>query len=194
MNERSMTMEEYHVLAMRTSPRDGHDKLDNGMLGMLGETGEIIDLVKKFFYQSSPEAQLPAQALLNELGDVLWYLEELADGMDSSMHEIGGISFEKLDLITGRVQKMPPLRRQALRLSDAAHEIRRAIEYRQKDKMKEAMKHALMDAAWLARIAGATIEEAAVRNIEKLKARYPKGFDAGVSMKRCMEEYGHEEG
>lgn len=189
-----INIRDYHRLAMRTSPRDGHDKIDNGMLGLIGETGELVDILKKFYYQSAPEAELPRDAIINELGDVLWYLEELADGMDSSMNLIGYITFDQLDLITGRVEKMPPLRQAILRLSDRANAIRAHIEYGRTDELKNSMKHALLDAAWIARIAGSTIEETARRNIGKLMARYPQGFDPAISMAQSRKEYANEGG
>ena len=59
---------------MRTSPWDGHDKIDNGVLGLMGEAGELIDVYKKYMYQSGLNAELPKKQLIEELGDVLWYL------------------------------------------------------------------------------------------------------------------------
>lgn len=187
-----ISIRDYHRLAMRTSPRDGHDKIDNGMLGLLGETGELVDLIKKFMYQSEAGTELPKDAIINELGDVLWYLEELADGKDSSMNLIGYSTFDHLDMITGRVEKLPPLRQEVLRLSDAAHEIRRAVSLGMDEELYSAMRHALLSAAWIARIAGSTIEETARRNIEKLKTRYPEGFDPKTSMARSRREYAAE--
>ena len=66
-----MLINKYQSLAQRTSPNDGHDKLDNGIMGLIGETGEIADLYKKWKYQSTPGTELPAKRLLEELGDVL---------------------------------------------------------------------------------------------------------------------------
>jgi NTP pyrophosphatase (non-canonical NTP hydrolase) len=52
-------------------------------LGLAGETGEVLEKVKKVFRDGhgelSPEAR---QALIHELGDVLWYLSALS-------HELG---------------------------------------------------------------------------------------------------------
>ena len=44
---RRMGMNMYQEMAQRTSPDDGHDRIDNGVLGLIGETGEIVDLYKK---------------------------------------------------------------------------------------------------------------------------------------------------
>ena len=64
-----MTVNEYQSLAMRTqNPALGKkDALINGVMGLCGEAGEAIDLVKKHLAQGHP---LDREALLGELGDV----------------------------------------------------------------------------------------------------------------------------
>jgi len=103
-----MTLNEYQKLAQRTSP-DGHDKLLMGAIGMCGEAGEFIDIVKKVRFQGH---LLDTRKLIEELGDVLFYCAEAAVGL------------------------------------------------------------------------GITLEEAAQRNIEKLRRRYPDGFSVSQSMNR----------
>lgn len=75
-----MDLNEYQRLAMRTSPND-HDRIKNGCLGLIGESGEIVDLVKKHLFQSVPGTALPVNALINEMGDVLWYCMETITGI-----------------------------------------------------------------------------------------------------------------
>ena len=41
---------DYQRLAMRTSP-DGHDRMMNGCMGLIGESGEVVDAVKKWKHQ-----------------------------------------------------------------------------------------------------------------------------------------------
>ncbi len=184
-----ISLRDYHGLAMRTSPRDGHDKIDNGMLGLIGETGELIDLYKKWVYQSTRGTKFPYDAAVNELGDVMWYLEELADGMGSSMNMISPSTFEGLDQMTEGVKPLPSLRSVITGLSAHANAIRKAVDMNDRDAACENMRRALNTGAWLARLAGVPMEEVARRNIEKLMKRYPEGFDAKVSMARSMKEY-----
>ena len=47
------------------------DKLTLGALGLAGEAGEVVDTIKKWSFQGH---LLDQEALLLELGDVLWYL------------------------------------------------------------------------------------------------------------------------
>jgi len=107
-----MTINEYQQLAMTTlNPTlDTRDVLINGVMGLCGEAGEAIDLVKKHLAQGHP---LDREALIGELGDVAWYIAETA--------------------------------------------------------------HAL----------GVPLEEVLARNIAKLKARYPEGFDSERSVNRA---------
>ena len=185
----NISLKDYHRLAMRTSPRDGHDKVDNGMLGLLGETGELVDLLKKHEYQSEPGTPFPIMAAVNELGDVLWYLEELADGMNTSLNAISPLSFMGLDRMTHGIKSLPTPRAVILNLSGHANKIRRAVQKGNRADIELQIRRMLYCCAWLARIAGIPMAEVAARNIEKLMKRYPEGFDAKISMKRSMKEY-----
>lgn len=184
-----LSLRDYHRLAMRTSPRDGHNKLDNGMLGLIGETGELVDLLKKHDYQSEPGTPFPMDAVINELGDVMWYLEELADGMNTSMNAMSDLTFMGFDEMTRKAKQHPTPRQIILNLSAYAYKIRRAIDNNNKSELELLMRKMLINCAWMARIAGVPMTEVARRNIEKLKQRYPDGFNAKVSMERSMKEY-----
>lgn len=82
-----MTINEYQTLAMRTlNPAlDKRDVLINGVMGLCGESGEAIDIVKKHLAQGH---DLNREALIKELGDVAWYLAETAYALDVSLEEV----------------------------------------------------------------------------------------------------------
>lgn len=180
-----LSMKQYQKAAMRTSPRDGHDKIDNGVLGLIGETGELVDVLKKYYYQSGLNPKLPAEKIADELGDVLWYLAELADGMDMQLIDIAEDDFRDLDRITERKSRRRlNLRNAIMGLSERAQRICWAVtRYRLKDTAGH-MRYMLKVAAHLAHLAGFTLEQVAQMNINKLKKRYPDGFDAKKSMER----------
>ena len=184
-----ISLRDYHRLAQRTSQKDGHDKVDNGVLGLIGETGELVDLYKKWVYQSTPGTKFPYDAAMNELGDVMWYLEELADGMGTSMNMVTPMTFSGLDQMTEGVKPLPTLRAVITGLSSHANAIRKAVDMNDRDAVCENMRRALNTGAWLARLAGVPMEQVAIMNIEKLKKRYPEGFDAKISMARSAKEY-----
>ena len=90
-----MTINEYQLLAMRTlnSALSQKDVLINGVMGLCGEAGEAIDLVKKHLAQGH---ELDRDALIRELGDVAWYLAETAYALDVSLEEVLQRNIDKL--------------------------------------------------------------------------------------------------
>lgn len=90
-----MTLNEYQELAQRTSNRalDTKGHLLNGVLGLAGEAGECADLVKKCYFQ---DARPINDALIDELGDVLWYVAETAAARGVTLEEVAAHNVEKL--------------------------------------------------------------------------------------------------
>ena len=90
-----MTINEYQRLAMNTlNPElDKKDVLINGVMGLCGESGEAIDIVKKWLAQGHP---LDREKLAKELGDIAWYLAETAYALDLTLEEILSANIEKL--------------------------------------------------------------------------------------------------
>lgn len=75
----SLTLSAYQAAAQRTDQRrDIDDGLAFPLLGLFGETGSLLSEVKK--KQRDPIAYLGyEESVLEELGDVLWYLAAVAD-------------------------------------------------------------------------------------------------------------------
>ena len=90
-----MTANEYQTLAMTTlNPAlDKKDVLINGVMGLCGEAGEAIDLVKKHLAQGH---DLDRDKMIKELGDVAWYLAETAYALDVPLEEVFRRNIEKL--------------------------------------------------------------------------------------------------
>lgn len=90
-----MTINEYQKLAMTTlNPAlSKKDVLINGVMGLCGEAGEAIDLVKKHLHQGHA---LDREALIKELGDVAWYLAETAYALDVDLETVLAGNIEKL--------------------------------------------------------------------------------------------------
>ena len=90
-----MTINEYQTLALRTlNPAlSKKDVLINGVMGLCGEAGEAIDLVKKHLAQGHA---LDADALVGELGDVAWYLAETAWALDVDLETVLARNIGKL--------------------------------------------------------------------------------------------------
>lgn len=90
-----MTANEYQRLAMTTlNPAlERKDVLINSVMGLCGEAGEAIDLVKKWLAQGH---ELDRAALARELGDVAWYLAEAATALEMPLEDILEANLAKL--------------------------------------------------------------------------------------------------
>ena len=90
-----MTVNEYQKLAMTTlNPElDPKDVLINGVMGLCGESGEAIDIVKKWLAQGH---ELDREKLAKELGDIAWYLAETATALGLDLEDIFAANIEKL--------------------------------------------------------------------------------------------------
>ena len=90
-----MNVNEYQDLAMTTlNPElSKRDALINSVMGLCGEAGEAIDVVKKWMAQGH---ELDRAHLAKELGDIAWYLAEAATALDLSLEDILRANIEKL--------------------------------------------------------------------------------------------------
>ncbi len=90
-----MTINEYQTLAMTTlNPAlSKQDVLLNSVMGLCGESGEAIDLVKKWLHQGH---ELEKEKLAKELGDIAWYLAEAAYALELPLEAVLQGNIDKL--------------------------------------------------------------------------------------------------
>ena len=90
-----MEANEYQRLAMVTlNPAlDKRDVLINSVMGLCGESGEAIDIVKKWMAQGH---ELDKEHLAKELGDIAWYLAEAATVLEIPLEDILQANIDKL--------------------------------------------------------------------------------------------------
>lgn len=90
-----MEINEYQKLAMTTMNKELSDRelLINSVMGLCGESGEVIDIVKKHISHGHP---LDKDKLIAELGDVAWYLAECAFVLGVELEEVMRGNIEKL--------------------------------------------------------------------------------------------------
>ena len=62
-------------------------------MGLNGEAGECIDVLKKHDFQGHV---LATDKILDELGDVLWYVVESAVGMGTTLEDVAQHNIAKL--------------------------------------------------------------------------------------------------
>lgn len=107
-----MTGDEYQQLAARTAnpQQTTKDAINNWVWGLVGESGELVDLLKKIVYhkhygdvdepgfierlhRDEPEV---AAKLNKEIGDIMWYVSQLANTLGLSLDQIMMTNIEKL--------------------------------------------------------------------------------------------------
>jgi len=71
-----------------------HQRILNWSLGLAGEVGEVIDLIKKAYYHKHC---LNGNEISEELGDVLWYLAMLAKELGFNLQQIAVDNLKKLE-------------------------------------------------------------------------------------------------
>ena len=95
-------LNEFQRLAARTLPDNPlHGNADgvntalllHGALKLSGEAGEISDQVGKWYGQGH---DLNVDHLVEELGDVLWHVAEIATALDYDLGEVAYRNLEKL--------------------------------------------------------------------------------------------------
>lgn len=92
---KAMTVNEYQNMAMKSlNPAlSSKDVLINGVMGLCGEAGEAIDIVKKHLHQGH---ELDRKKLAAELGDIAWYLAETAYALEIPLEDIFRSNIDKL--------------------------------------------------------------------------------------------------
>ena len=90
-----MLVNDYQKEAMTTlNPAlDKKDVLINSVMGLCGESGEAIDIVKKWLMQGH---DLDKEHLIKELGDIAWYLAEAASALDVPLETVLQGNLDKL--------------------------------------------------------------------------------------------------
>jgi NTP pyrophosphatase (non-canonical NTP hydrolase) len=92
-----MTFDEYQERALRTARTDKKNELYHLALGLVGETGEIAEKLKKLVRDhDSDESKLDREDMTKELGDVLWYTAVLADYLGISFEDVAAKNIAKL--------------------------------------------------------------------------------------------------
>lgn len=91
-----MTPNDYQALALRTANLSDGEKrlrLANWCMGLAGESGEVVDYLKKVVFHFH---ELDQAKVLKELGDVLWYVAVLSKELGFELEHVMEANISKL--------------------------------------------------------------------------------------------------
>lgn len=90
-----MNFNEYQELASRTlnTERGVELTLVNMSMGLVGESGETVDYMKKVLFQGH---DFDVEKLASELGDVLWYVAGMCTTLNINLEEVAEYNIQKL--------------------------------------------------------------------------------------------------
>lgn len=97
-----MKFDDYQKLAISTDAYGGKGDVQsvafiNKVLGLVGETGEVAEKLKKIQRNNDGVmSDIERKELLKELGDVLWYLSAIAYYLDEPLNSIAENNIAKL--------------------------------------------------------------------------------------------------
>lgn len=167
-----MNATEYQGLAQRTSA-DGHNRQLNGEMGLIGESGEVVDAIKKWTFQTTKGTEFPREKVIEEIGDVCWYAAEYCVGVNLDLAQcLDSVRYAGTET---RVQEL------AMDLAYYAIMVYRVGVFDRERILGTMLRIAERILITSCR---STLEDAMELNIEKLKKRYPEGFDPERSMHR----------
>lgn len=91
------TLDGYQRAAMRSGAASrGDGALSLAGMGLAGEAGEVCDLLKKVVHHGRPLDDAMRAKLIEECGDVLWYLAFAADTLGVSLTDMAEANVAKL--------------------------------------------------------------------------------------------------
>jgi NTP pyrophosphatase (non-canonical NTP hydrolase) len=91
--ESAMQLNDYQAFVKTLMGSEKNERAVHA-LGLAGEAGEVVDMLKKHWGHKKP---LDRDALRKELGDVLWYVAALAEQFDMDLENVAECNVAKLN-------------------------------------------------------------------------------------------------
>ena len=89
-----MDFDEYQLSAKPTIyPKQLNGGIYFAAIGLAGEVGELLNKIKKIARDNAP---VDKEALKEEMGDVLWYLSQIATELGISMSDVAESNLNKI--------------------------------------------------------------------------------------------------
>lgn len=174
-----MTPSEYLNSALRTwAQRSAEDRLFNAALGISGEVGEVVEVIKKFLYHGKTQEETRSK-LLGELGDLFYYIFIYAHERRWNMHD--PYSWTDIETAARMDEKSDDLFAVAMRLSATSGRLSELLLYFTGFERNDSasgqdqwfVRRLLQIAIIIGEKFGISAEEIAEYNIAKLRSRHP---------------------
>ncbi len=92
-----MELSDYQRLSRRTAEYPREAWLTYPALGLAGEAGEVAEHAKKAIRDDAGEVSDERRAAMaKELGDVLWYVSQLASELGLELEQVAQLNLDKL--------------------------------------------------------------------------------------------------
>ena len=92
-----MTLNQYQYGALETAVYPEDKRIIYPTLGLVGESGEVAEKVKKVYRDNKSEFTTERkEAIALEIGDVLWYCATLSNDLGYSLEEVAQMNLDKL--------------------------------------------------------------------------------------------------
>ena len=90
-----ISFKDYQTLARKTANTNGRwrDRVCNWSMGLAGESGELVDLLKKVVFHGHDADK---NVIKKELGDILWYVANIAQEFSINLEDVAETNIAKL--------------------------------------------------------------------------------------------------
>ncbi len=96
-NDNNMTFREYQIKASETARFPDKDLVFiYTALGLMGEAGEVAEKIKKIWRDKNKQIDnIDREEIKKEMGDVLWYLSQLAEELKIDFDDVAQTNLDK---------------------------------------------------------------------------------------------------
>ncbi len=95
-----MYMDYFQAESKKFAIYPGEVGLTYAVVGLVGEAGELANKLKKILRGDKTQAEYRRQ-MIDELGDVLWYVSAVASELDT---DLSGVAHNNLTKLRGRLE------------------------------------------------------------------------------------------
>lgn len=183
-----MNLNDYQQASERTMNPCSGSQDDNYFLGLLGEGGELVDLLKKKIYH---QHVVPRDKLIKEIGDCCWYI-----AANCTVYNISLLAAQKAGegfLTTADKRPLhecfdlPALCRLYFRVCVSIDDVRYGdAEDNWQLQLAVLFGGLLRIVTAIGRLNGIDLDEVLTANVEKLKIRYPVAYSSQDSILRIV--------